>query len=141
MGVHPSLWSAAVAVYPIGDYVRCFAETTPVLREVDVALFGGTPEQVPDRYAAASPITCAAHVRGPLLLIGATDDERCPAGQLESYISALREHGVPHRTVWRAGGHAGPHLDEQSRIMSLALGFLGAPAPGATVERPKGGAV
>jgi dienelactone hydrolase len=141
MGVQPGLWSAGVAVYPIGDYVRCFAETTPVLRDVDVALFGGTPQQCPDRYATASPITYAAQVRGPLLLIGATGDERCPAGQLESYIAALRQHGVPHRAVWRDGGHAGPHLDEQSRIMSLALGFLGASASGATVESPKGGAV
>lgn len=140
MGVQPELWSAGVAVYPIGDYVRCFAETTPALREVDVAMFGGTPQQLPDRYAAASPATYAAHVRGPLLLIGATGDERCPAGQLESYIGALRRHAVPHQTVWRAGGHAGPHLDEQSRIMSLALGFLGASASGVTVGSPKGGA-
>lgn len=141
MGVQPGLWSAGVAVHPIGDYARCFAETTPALREVDLALFGGTPQQLPDRYAAASPITYAAQVRGPLLLIGATGDERCPAGQLEAYIGTLRQHGVPHRAVWRAGGHAGPHLAEQSRIMSLALGFLGAPASGATVESPRGGAV
>jgi dienelactone hydrolase len=124
MGLQPGLWSAAVAAYPIADYARCFATTTPSLREVDIGLFGGTPEQFPARYAAASPISYAARVRGPVLLIGARDDERCPSGQIEAYARALAGRGVPLELVWRDGGHAGRHLDEQASIMSLALGFL-----------------
>jgi dipeptidyl aminopeptidase/acylaminoacyl peptidase len=150
MGAQPQLWTAAAAAYPIADYVLSFAATTPELREVDVGLFGGTPDEVPQRYAAASPITYADRVRGPVLLIGATGDERCPPEQIEHYTRALRDRGVPHRTVWRDGGHAGRHLDEQSSIMALTIGFLrrelggpselpDAPAPGIPADHRRGG--
>jgi acylaminoacyl-peptidase len=125
MGVQPELWSAAVAVYPIADYVRCFSATTPVLRNVDIELFGGTPQEFPERFLSASPITYVGHVRGPLLVIGDREDERCPPDQIESYIQCLRDHCIPHEVVWRqGGGHGKPQMIEQASIFSLVIGFL-----------------
>ena len=124
LGVQPELWSAGIAVQPIADYVATFATTTPTLRAVDVGLFGGTPEEFPERYAAASPITHVDRVRGPVLLIAATADDRCPPEQIERYAQALRDRGVPHRVLWRDGGHVNRHAEEQAAIVAAALGFL-----------------
>jgi acylaminoacyl-peptidase len=124
LGLRPDLWPAGVAVYPIADYPETFATTTPTLRAVDVALFGGTPAEVGDRYAAASPSTYADRVRGPVLLVAATEDERCPAPQVRRYAERLAELGVPHRMEWREGAHSGGHAAEQAAIVGLALEFL-----------------
>ncbi|NUR24610.1 MAG: S9 family peptidase, partial [Catenulispora sp.] len=135
LGVQPGLWSAGVAVYPIADYVETFATTTSTLRAVDVALFGGTPDEVRERYVAASPITYADRVRGPLLLVAATADERCPPRQVQRYADLLAARGVPHRLVWREGAHSGGHAAEQASIVGLAVGFLRAEW-GAATEFP-----
>ena len=126
LGLQPDLWTAAVAVYPIADYAETFATTTPTLRAVDVALFGGTPDEVADRYAAASPSTYVDRVRAPVLLVAATEDERCPAPQVRRYADRLAARGVPHRMLWREGAHSGGHAAEQAAIVGLALGFLDA---------------
>jgi dipeptidyl aminopeptidase/acylaminoacyl peptidase len=124
MGLQPDLWSVGVAVCPIADYVLAHALTAPALRAVDLDLFGGSPDDCPERYAAASPITYAARVQGRLLLIGAKHDERCPPEQIESYLAELRAHGVPHSVVWRDGGHIACRADDQELDISTAVRFL-----------------
>ncbi|MEU3253528.1 prolyl oligopeptidase family serine peptidase [Streptomyces sp. NPDC006997] len=105
MGVQPRLWDVGLAVAPVADYTAAYRATTPALREVDDRLFGGTPEQVPDRYRAACPMTYVDHVRGPLFLAASADDEKCPPEQIERYLAALRRRDVPHRVRWLGGGH------------------------------------
>ncbi|MFD0318104.1 prolyl oligopeptidase family serine peptidase [Streptomyces flavalbus] len=105
MGVQPRLWDVGLAVAPVADYTAAYRATTPALREVDDRLFGGTPEQVPDRYRAACPMTYVGRVRGPLFLAASADDEKCPPDQIERYLAALRRRDVPHRVRWLGGGH------------------------------------
>ncbi|MFI8536276.1 alpha/beta hydrolase family protein [Streptomyces aquilus] len=105
MGVQPRLWDVGLAVVPVADYTAAYRATTPALREVDDRLFGGTPEEVPHRYRAASPMTYVGSVRGPLFLAASADDEKCPPEQIERYLAALRRRDVPHRVQWLGGGH------------------------------------
>lgn len=124
LGLGPDLWAAGVAMDPVTDLAEAFAATPPSLRARDVALFGGTPDEVGDRYAAASPITYVNGVRGPLLLVGAADGIGGMAPQLRRYTARLEERGVAHRTVWRKRALDGGHAEEQAAIVGMALEFL-----------------
>jgi dipeptidyl aminopeptidase/acylaminoacyl peptidase len=105
MGAQPGSWAVGLAASPVADYVAAYHATTPALREVDEELFGGTPDEVPERYLAASPMSYVDAVRGPLLVVASADDAKCPAEQIERYAAALRRRDVPHQLTWVGGGH------------------------------------
>jgi dienelactone hydrolase len=123
-GRHPDLWQAVVAVKPVADSVLAYAVGTPALRAVDEALFGGSPEQVPDRYEAASPISHVAHLRAPLLIVAAENDRKCPPEQIHSYLAALRRHAIRHEMHWSPSGHDGAEGQEHVDVLRRALVHL-----------------
>ena len=51
IGVDPDRWAAAVAGAPVADYVSAYADEMEPLRAYDRALFGGSPETVPESSA------------------------------------------------------------------------------------------
>ena len=51
---------------------------------------GGTPWEQPDNYVLASPLTAAARISAPLLLIHAELDQDCPIAQSEQMLAAIR---------------------------------------------------
>jgi dipeptidyl aminopeptidase/acylaminoacyl peptidase len=66
------------------------------------ALLGGSPWQVPERWAAASPATGADRVRTPMLLATARTASVAPT----AWHTALQPHGVPCSLVAYDGeGH------------------------------------
>ena len=56
-GTHPDRWRAIFAGIPAGDFVAAHHASAPELQAWDEAVYGGTPEQVPDRYARSDPMT------------------------------------------------------------------------------------
>ncbi|OQR62911.1 S9 family peptidase [Streptomyces maremycinicus] len=133
LGTRPGLWQAGVAVKPVADWVTAHRLTTPALRALDVRWFGGTPEQVPRRYAHSSPLSFAAKVRAPLLVVGADNDVKCPPEQIRSYLGALTAAGVPHEQMWLDTGHDGydgaAHVEVLRRSLTFLRARLPAPAP------------
>ncbi|MFF5448565.1 prolyl oligopeptidase family serine peptidase [Streptomyces sp. NPDC012888] len=134
LGTQPELWACGLAEGAVGDWPAAYREQLPSLRWVDRAMFGGSPDEVPERYAAASPHTYAAGVRAPLLVLAGDRDARCPAGQIESYVRALaaRGHDVDFRL--RSTGHASGRAEVGADAMSAQIAFvrsrLGAAAAG-----------
>ncbi|MFF3615076.1 alpha/beta fold hydrolase [Streptomyces sp. NPDC002580] len=124
LGTSPGLWRAGVAVKPVADWVAAHRSTTPALRALDVRLFGGTPEEMPERYARSSPLTYAAEVVAPLLVVGATKDTKCPPGQIRGYLDALERAGVTHEAMWLDTGHDGYDGAAHVSVLRRALGFL-----------------
>ncbi|MBD0741705.1 alpha/beta fold hydrolase [Streptomyces sp. CBMA152] len=136
-GVHPKLWRAGVAVKPIADYPVASRTTTAALRALDERLFGGTPDQVPERYELSSPRHYAAAVRAPLLVAAATRDAKCPPGQVRGYLAALRRAGVRHEAMWLDTGHNGYAADTHVAVLRRALVFLDRELRGATPQTPR----
>ncbi|WP_307839778.1 alpha/beta fold hydrolase [Streptomyces sp. MBT49] len=140
LGTRPDLWQAGVAVKPVADWVTAHRTTTPALRALDVRWFGGTPDEVPERYARSSPLTFAADVRAPLLVVGADKDAKCPPEQIRSYLDALTRAGVPHERMWLDTGHDGydgaAHVAVLRRALTFLRTHLPAPAPGAPSRPP-----
>ncbi|MEO3850089.1 prolyl oligopeptidase family serine peptidase [Streptomyces sp. B8F3] len=124
LGVRPDQWQAGVAVKPIADFAAAHRTGLPALRALDERLFGGTPEDVPERYARSSPVTYAAAVTAPVLVVAAERDTKCPPRQIADYLAALRAANVPHESLWLESGHDGYRGSDHVATLRRALEFL-----------------
>ncbi|MEU4951652.1 S9 family peptidase [Streptomyces lavendulae] len=134
LGTRPDLWHAGVAVKPLADCATAFRHSTPALQALDTELFGGTPDEVPEAYAHASPSSYAAAIRAPLLLVAARRDEKCPPEQVEAYLDVLRAGGVAHELMWLDSGHDGYDGADHLAVIRQSLRFLGRGLPVAPVR-------
>lgn len=123
-GVQPDQWRAVAALAPVADYAGAFRAATPAVRALDVRLFGGDPDQVPDRYAAASPVTYADRVRAPVLIVAGTDDPRCPPGQIRFYAAELARHGRTPDLRWTRSGHEDHRAAERAETLGALVTFV-----------------
>ena len=65
----------------------------PALHEV-VALLGGTPHEVPERYHDASPLSWIDGRTAPFLVVHGAQDDVVPIDQSRRLVAALRAAGV-----------------------------------------------
>ena len=94
------------------------------LKAFDRALFGGSPTEVPDRYADSSPLTYVESVRAPLLVLAGENDPRCPIRQIDNYLARLTELGRPHEVYRFDAGHGSMVDDERVAQLRVELDFL-----------------
>jgi dipeptidyl aminopeptidase/acylaminoacyl peptidase len=123
-GTQPERWSAALAGVPVADYFTAYADEMEQLRAFDRALFGGSPEEVPERYRAASPLTYVDRVRTPVLVLAGENDPRCPIKQVDNYLDALAARGDLHYEVNRFdAGHGSLVVEETLRHVATEIHF------------------
>ncbi|WDZ82720.1 S9 family peptidase [Micromonospora cathayae] len=124
LGRQPDLWRLGVAVNPVADYVAAFAAATPAIRALDTTLFGGTPDEVPQRYAEASPVSYVDQVSVPVFLAVATDDVRCPPAPVERYAGALLRRRIPVKLLRTRAGHEDFDARGHIALMQAVLLFM-----------------
>ncbi|HEY6102245.1 MAG TPA: alpha/beta fold hydrolase [bacterium] len=133
LGRHPELWSLGIAAVPVADALAAYEDEMEPLKAYDRALFGGTPEAIPEAYRVRSPITYVDQVRVPLLILAGENDPRCPIRQIENYVARLRTSGKVHEVYRYDAGHGAPVVEEAIREVERQLGFaaryLGTPSP------------
>src|SRR5690606_22884583 len=78
LGTQLKVWAAGIAAAPIADHAAAYREAES-LRARHHTLFGGSPEELPDVYAACSPITYVDRVEAPVLILAGENDPSCPA--------------------------------------------------------------
>ena len=134
-GVQPDLWAAVTAIVPVADYVAAYEDEMESLKAFDRSLLGGSPDEVPDKYARASPLTYAESVRAPLLVMAGTNDPRCPIRQIENYLAKLDELGRPYEIYRYEAGHGALVTEERIFQQKLELEHLArrVPASGGAV--------
>lgn len=123
LGTYPDRWAVGLAGVPVADYVAAYQDEMEGLKAFDRSLFGGSPEEVPDRYRDSSPLTYVAAVRAPVLVLAGENDPRCPIRQIENYVAVLAERGVPHEVYRYDAGHGSLVDDERVRQMHAELDF------------------
>jgi dienelactone hydrolase len=129
IGVQPELWTVGVAEVPVADYVAAFADEMEGLKAFDRSLFGGTPDEVPEKYRRASPISYVDEVRAPVLITIGENDPRCPARQVDNYLARLAERGAPHAVYRFDAGHGSLVIDERVRQAAMVFAFLDSHLP------------
>ena len=128
LGKLPELWAGGMAGVAIADWVLMFEDQAETLRRTQVALFGGTPLELPEQHARSSPITYADRVRAPVLVIQGSNDTRCPPRQMRVYEEKMLELGKQIEVRWFEAGHgsyaAEQQIEHQQRMMEFAHGVL-----------------
>jgi dienelactone hydrolase len=137
LGKRPELWAGGMALIAIADWTIQYEDSAETLKGYQVALFGGTPQERPELYAAASPITYVERVRAPVLIIQGRNDTRTPARPIKLYEQRMRALGKPIEVVWFDAGHLGASAQTeqfigfQERMLAFARQVLDArSAPG-----------
>ena len=90
LGTQPDAWALGLAAVPVADYVTAYHDEMEALKAMDRTLLGGTPEEVPERFEASSPLTYVDAVRAPVYISAGVNDPRCPIRQVENYVDRLR---------------------------------------------------
>ncbi|GAB2749565.1 S9 family peptidase [Kitasatospora kifunensis] len=123
LGTQPGDWSLGLAAVPVADYLTAYADEMEALKSLDRTLFGGTPEEVPERWRASSPLTYVEQVRAPVYLSAGLNDPRCPIRQIENYVARLEQLGVPHEVYRYEAGHGSLVVDERIKQLRLEIDF------------------
>lgn len=123
LGTYPDAWSLGIAGVPVADYAAAFEDEMEGLKAFDRALFGGSPDEVPEKYADSSPLTYVEQVRVPVLVLAGENDPRCPIRQIENYVARLDELGRPYEVYRYDAGHGSLVDDERVKQMRLELDF------------------
>ncbi|MDF5757488.1 prolyl oligopeptidase family serine peptidase [Spongiactinospora sp. TRM90649] len=123
LGVQPKVWAAGIAAVPIADHVATYEDETEGLRAYQRALLGGSPDDVPERYASCSPITYVDQVEAPVLILAGENDPRCPIRQVTNYIDRLAGREHDHEVYRYDAGHGTLVVAEQIEQMAAQLDF------------------
>ncbi len=121
---HDGLVRAAVSRYGVTDLLN-LAETTHRFesRYLD-HLVGGLPEAA-DRYRDRSPVTHAAAIRVPVLVLHGDTDPVVPLAQAEQLIGAIRAAGGTIETrVYEGEGHGWTQPDTIADVYKRTESFL-----------------
>ncbi|WP_119731393.1 S9 family peptidase [Thermomonospora amylolytica] len=123
LGTQPDDWTVGLAAVPVADYEAAYEDEMEGLKAFDRALFGGSPDEVPDRYRQSSPITYVDRVKAPVLILAGENDPRCPIRQIDNYVARLAALGKPHEVYRYDAGHGSLVVEERIRQMEAELTF------------------
>lgn len=102
-----------------------FNEEYPALsRPLVEAFLGGTRDEVPEAYRAASPLTYVSPGDAPILILQGTNDVLVPYAQAISMISALADAKVPGRIEIMLGAGHGWGGAELERTRQATAAFF-----------------
>ncbi|MFG1776442.1 prolyl oligopeptidase family serine peptidase [Micromonospora sp. NPDC049048] len=138
VGRHPDDWTVAVSAMPVADYVAAYEDEMSALQAFDRSLFGGSPDEVPDRYRRASPITYVDAVTTPLLVIAGENDPRCPIRQVENYVRRIEARGGEVTFYRYDAGHGSLVMTESIAQKRTALEFVAEQLARASDRRTRG---
>jgi acetyl esterase/lipase len=129
-GGRPELPAGAPGAAPRvrGQQVLAMAAVCDLVRAGRPAreLLGGSPDEVPERYAQADPMR-RLPLRVPVGLVHAHGDETISAQRSRAYAAAARAAGGDVTLVEPPGGHRDP-IDPRSTAWRAAAGWLNRPS-------------
>ncbi|MFL9654742.1 S9 family peptidase [Streptomyces sp. PB17] len=123
IGTQPEAWTLGIAAVPVADYVTAYHDEMEGLKALDRTLLGGTPEEVPERFEASSPLTYVDQVKAPVYISAGVNDPRCPIRQVENYVERLEARGAVHEVYRYDAGHGSLVVDERIKQVRLELDF------------------
>ncbi|MFC8508469.1 prolyl oligopeptidase family serine peptidase [Streptomyces sp. NPDC057411] len=123
LGTQPEAWAVGLAAVPVADYVAAYEDEMEALKALDRTLLGGSPEEVPERFAASSPITYVDAVKAPVHITAGVNDPRCPIRQIDNYVDRLAARGAVHDVYRYDAGHGSLVVEERIKQVALDLAF------------------
>jgi len=96
----------------------------PKTRPYLAAFLGGSPDQIPGRYQAASPVTYVNVLSPPIYIVQGMKDTTVPVSQSQELADALQAAGVPHQLVVIPKAAHGFMLGLRSERMAQLVSWL-----------------
>jgi dipeptidyl aminopeptidase/acylaminoacyl peptidase len=124
LGTQPDKWAAGVGGVPVADYLAAYEDEMEPLRAFDRALFGGSPEELPDLYRECSPLTYVDQVRAPVLVWAGENDSRCPIRQINNYLDRLAGRNARYEEFRYDAGHGSLVVAETIKQVSIEVYFV-----------------
>ncbi|HEV2738381.1 MAG TPA: S9 family peptidase [Candidatus Elarobacter sp.] len=117
---HATFWRAALSGAAVDDWFEQ-ATLADISEEFATVFLGGVTPWTPEgraKYRAESPITYAADVKTPTLILTDAGDQRVPISQSFAFYRALQAHHVPVRMMEfpRNGHNPTDPVDREARI-------------------------
>ena len=95
-----------------------------VTAELSVSLLQGTPDEQPDAYALASPVTHASGDDPPILTIHGDSDRLVPPDQATDFDEAMRTAGAEHTLMLIEGAGHGFRGEDGARAEAATFEFF-----------------
>lgn len=124
LGKTPDLWAGGLAGIALADCAISYEDEADTLKAYDVTIFKGTPQEKPELYKAASPITYAEQVKAPVFIIQGRNDTRCPPRSIEVYEAKMKELGKPIEVHWFDAGHGTGDVEQRIEFQELMMRFV-----------------
>ncbi|MGI4895475.1 MAG: prolyl oligopeptidase family serine peptidase [Janthinobacterium lividum] len=128
VGTQPGRWALGLAGVPVADYVAAYEDEMEGLKAFDRSLFGGSPSEVPEKYADSSPLSYVDAVTAPVLVLAGRNDPRCPIRQIDNYLERLAAREADNPATYEVyrydAGHGSLLDDERVRQMRVELDFV-----------------
>ena len=120
----PALWAGGMAVVAIADWALMYEDESEGFRGYHRAMFGGSPEDTPEAHVKSSPITYAADIQAPILVIQGSNDTRCPPRQMRVFEEQLKSMGKEIQVEWFDAGHGSMAQEQNIEHQELKLRFV-----------------
>lgn len=115
------LVAASAPICGMTDLVVDYETTRPDLRPYSAEMMGGSPAEVPERFAERSPINFVENIRGKLLIIQGGQDPNVTPQNVETVVKALDQHGIAFELLnFENEGH-GIYKVENQRTLYLRM--------------------
>ncbi|MFX0559965.1 alpha/beta hydrolase family protein [Tepidibacillus infernus] len=124
---YPRHWQAAIAHAPIADPIRNYFDETPLFKEMDHILFGGTPITARNTYLNSSPFELANNIQCPVMIISGDNDERCGLKQIEAFVDKLSKLGGKVVHIKTTASHILVKTKLRIQLMKEELDFVNNP--------------
>lgn len=124
IGRTPDEFAAAVQWFGIINWRTMYRDQDELLRAYQRALLG-TPDENPEVYDAASPLTYLKAAKAPLLTIQGENDIRVPRGQAQEVHDLLKAKGNIVETIYYPGeGHGFQKRENQLDSLRRTIGWF-----------------
>lgn len=121
---YPDLWSAAVCIVGIANFVTFLEHTGPWRRKLRESEYGSL-EHDRQFLERISPIHHIDRITAPLMVIHGANDPRVPIGEAEQIVEGLRGRGRPVEYLrFEDEGHGLVKLPNRVRAYSAVAEFL-----------------
>jgi len=123
LGKYPDIWAGGLAGTATVDWKMEYEDLSAAMRGYSVAIFGGTPQEKPEQYAVASPMTYINNVEAPALIIQGRNDTRTPPRPVEVYETRMKALGKSIEVHWYDEGHFGGGVEQDIQHQEIMLRF------------------
>jgi len=125
----PEVWAAGVPIVPFVNWFTEIQNEDPVLQQSDLATMGDLVKNKA-LFEDRSPINFIDRVKAPLLLLAGGHDPRCPKGESQQVVDAIKKRGgTVEYKVYENEGHGFARVENQIDAYKRVAEFLKARVP------------